>query len=182
MNSKIRHGTPTLYRGIMFRSRLEAAWCAFCDAANWSIEYEPLDLAGYIPDFIARFYKPLLIEVKPEIDAKTLAADRQKIERSGWEHEAMIVLGAPSDILGGAPVIGIFGERVDMPRELAWEWSAARLFTCLSCGSLSVLAEDGSWRCRVCGVDGGNAHVGLVNDGLREWDLAKNRVQWRKGT
>lgn len=56
---------PTTYAGVRFRSRLEARWAAFFDLVGWEWEYEPLDLNGYIPDFVLAFAKPLLVEVKP---------------------------------------------------------------------------------------------------------------------
>lgn len=48
--------TPTWYRGIQFRSKLEADWAATFDSLNWAWSYEPvsLRLAGrvnYLPDF-----------------------------------------------------------------------------------------------------------------------------------
>ena len=43
---------PTTYKGIRFRSRLEARWAAMFDICGWRWEYEPLDLPGWIPDFL----------------------------------------------------------------------------------------------------------------------------------
>lgn len=65
---------PTKYKGVQFRSRLEARWAAFFDLAGWKWEYEPLDIKGWSPDF--RIVIPcthsecngshsLLVEVKP---------------------------------------------------------------------------------------------------------------------
>jgi hypothetical protein len=60
---------PTLYRGVQFRSRLEARWAAMFDLMGWNWRYEPLDFDGWIPDFIIkRAYEAgddLLVEVKP---------------------------------------------------------------------------------------------------------------------
>ena len=47
----------TVYNGYRFRSRLEARWAVFFDAAGIKYEYEPegFDLGGglyYLPDFI----------------------------------------------------------------------------------------------------------------------------------
>jgi len=65
---------PTLYKGTMFRSRLEARWAAFFDLAEWEWQYEPIDLVGWTPDFYVKFpcshsecngYHDLLVEVKP---------------------------------------------------------------------------------------------------------------------
>jgi hypothetical protein len=43
---------PTTYNGVQFRSRLEAKWAAFFDLLGWRWHYEPLDLDGWIPDFL----------------------------------------------------------------------------------------------------------------------------------
>jgi hypothetical protein len=56
---------PTRYRGVQFRSRLEARWAAFFDIAGWRWQYEPIDLDGWIPDFRLCGKVPALCEVKP---------------------------------------------------------------------------------------------------------------------
>lgn len=72
---------PTMYRGVQYRSRLEARWAAFFDLAGWQHEYEPIDLPGWSPDFRVEFLcghsgcektegkrdgsHVLLVEVKP---------------------------------------------------------------------------------------------------------------------
>ena len=57
---------PTEYNSVVFRSRLEAKWAAFFDLCNWSWEYEPFDIEGWVPDFIIRGKNNnLLVEVKP---------------------------------------------------------------------------------------------------------------------
>lgn len=69
---------PTRYKGILFRSRLEARWAAFFDLAGWSWDYEPpeviADGIAWLPDFRVSFSCPnsecdgkhvLLVEVKP---------------------------------------------------------------------------------------------------------------------
>lgn len=45
-------GTPTVYAGVEFRSRLEARWAAFFDQLGVRWTYEPFDGNGYIPDFL----------------------------------------------------------------------------------------------------------------------------------
>lgn len=80
-----------MYQGQLFRSRLEARWASFFDSLGWVWEYEPLELNWYIPDFILRFHKPVLVEVKPELDLEALRKHTAKIARSGWDGEALIV-------------------------------------------------------------------------------------------
>lgn len=173
-------GIPTMYRGIRFRSRNEARWAAFLDTLGWHWVYEPFDLSGYIPDFVIRFDAgDLLLEVKPSTTLAELYELRAKLEQSGWCGEALIVGSALFDARDADVVIGLFGERESTPDGLGWAWSKARVFGCLSCGQPSVLAEDGSWRCRVCGADDG--HIGLFSGAQQAFADACNRVQWRVG-
>lgn len=78
---------PTAYKGVQFRSRLEARWAVFFDALRITWEYEPKQLSlangiGYTPDFfLPAFYQTpcefhsrpnratgVWIEVKPALD------------------------------------------------------------------------------------------------------------------
>jgi hypothetical protein len=175
-------GIPTVYRGIRFRSRVEATYACFFDKLGWIWEYEPLDLAGYIPDFVLRFQKPLLVEIKGAFSIDQLDPFREKIERSGWTGEALLMGVSPIDDGHPHPLLGQIGEPLENGE---WLWSPARAFVCISRGHLSVLSEDNSWDCRICGV-GGHGNLGVVErdpDGaFKEWALAKNRMQWRPGT
>lgn len=58
---------PTMYRGIMFRSKLEATWARYFDVMQWQWEYEPFYVNGWFPDFVLKGVKDLLVEVKPFI-------------------------------------------------------------------------------------------------------------------
>jgi hypothetical protein len=71
-----RKAIPTVYKGIQFRSRLEARWAAYFDLLSEAYtkegskpliwHYEPLDLDGWIPDFaLERGTVLLLCEIKP---------------------------------------------------------------------------------------------------------------------
>jgi hypothetical protein len=98
---------PTTIAGVRFRSRLEARWSIFFDLVGWTWHYEPLDLEGYIPDFIVEhpttdwLAAPAapgvspgtrrLVEVKPAIDPLLLTEHVGKIEESGWTGPAAIV-------------------------------------------------------------------------------------------
>lgn len=166
-------GIPTVYKGIRMRSRLEARYAAFFDELNWPWEYEPVDLDGYIPDYIIGFeHGELLFEVKgPD---EELAGAELKLELSGWQGGAIIAAGQVD-----GPRIGRFLEYD--PEVILWD--VARLFYCLSCGAVSVHAAAGNWKCRSCGEgrSGGNDHVGEF-DPAEAWVSATNRTQWRPGT
>lgn len=87
---------PTLYRGRYYRSRLEARYAALFDAFDWPHEYEPFDLTtgvrGYIPDFVLRFDRPLLVEVKPYLlpFGEDAFATCRKIV-AAWPDDALLV-------------------------------------------------------------------------------------------
>lgn len=64
----------TIYKNVIFRSRLEARWAAFFDLIGWKWEYEPIELQGWLPDFRLIFPCPhsecggehvVLVEIKP---------------------------------------------------------------------------------------------------------------------
>ncbi len=111
-------GIETTYRGARFRSRLEARWAAMFDALGWRWEYEPVDLDGYIPDFVLVLRQPLLAEVKSEFTCEALiAAASGKIEASGWLGVAQIVGASwdvverhPSSTFGPTPCMGPFAD------------------------------------------------------------------------
>ena len=117
----------TVYKGIRFRSRLEARWAAMFDLLDWRWEYEPVDLLGYIPDFVLRFPAgPVLVEVKPLFDANEMLHDREntiirKIDQSGWEtenHNSALIVGAtwnPSGACGNwHPTAGALRQRYEV--------------------------------------------------------------------
>lgn len=62
---------PTKYKGVLFSSKLEARWAAFFDLLRVRWEYEPVDLAGWTPDFYVHIActcghrHDCLAEVKP---------------------------------------------------------------------------------------------------------------------
>jgi len=96
----VHSAIPTKFMGIQFRSRLEARWAAHFELQGLRWSYEPLELPGYVPDFIITFPRAgscdLLVEVKPASDLHELADACRKIEASGWEHFAMVVGRDPS--------------------------------------------------------------------------------------
>ena len=77
---------PAVYKGIMFRSRLEARWAIFFDHCGMKWEYEPQgykleDGTCYLPDFllhdlVGRVSGDLFVEVK----GKLTYSDAQKIK------------------------------------------------------------------------------------------------------
>lgn len=173
---------PTTYAGVRFRSRLEARYAAFFDLVKWPWEFEPIDLNGYIPDFMFMFSPfepgagPMLVEIKPALSALELKTYVPKIVTSGWTEHEFLVLGArmfPGDGLG------LIGDNLDVRDGGPLALDSAVAFRCISCGGFSVRSEAFSHRCRVCGEREG--HVGSLETGELDglWAAAGNRVQWR---
>ena len=74
----------TIYNGYRFRSRLEARWAVFFDAANIRYQYEPEGFVGYLGiPYLPDFYLPdfcVYAEVKGS--DKQLKEDIEKIDQA----------------------------------------------------------------------------------------------------
>ena len=179
---------PTVYRGARFRSRLEAKWAAMFDRFGWPWSYEPIDLAGYVPDFVLRFNKPLLVEVKPAFHLKELKAAAQKIERSGWNGDALVVgadpllLGSWSEDTfdGGSGCGGLLSDRGWGYGDDSWWWGPGLWFRCRECGQPSIRHEEASYHCRVRGCGDGDHHLGELADVELQWRIAGSETQWHR--
>jgi hypothetical protein len=183
---------PTTYKGIEFRSRLEAKWAFVFDEIGWPWEYEPIDLNGYIPDFILTFaHAPMLVEVKPEFTIKDLRKAVPKILRSGWEKEALIVGGS---LLGRYDAIGIMndvdwgipwsdGEQVELWTQKPEDWQEAEMFHCDEHKGIGICHSIHSYKCRVCGAHDGDHHKsGSAESEVRAaFNAATNAAKYRHG-
>lgn len=164
---QLRRGIPTMFQGVLMRSRTEARWAAFFVAVGWRWSYEPYDYEGWIPDFLIRLEKmDALVEIKSTDE--DFAVAKQKIARTSYDG-IVIVLG--QDIEGG-----VLGE-IREPDGPGYVWSALDVFFCLSCGKVSVRPIERCWRCRRCGDGYGNTHIGTY-DAQATFRHCSNRVQW----
>lgn len=171
---------PTTVNGLRFRSRLEATWAAFFDACGWGWEYEPLDLNGYIPDFVLKFYKPLIVEVKPCLTIGELNEHTSKIDDSGWNGEVLI-LGTHLFDSPFAPVsLGLLRQIEAVEGDLHWCWAQAIFHKCTNCGSFSVYHDEWSYRCRANECYDGNSFHDTDVEAIakRMWNESKTKSQW----
>lgn len=184
---------PTKYNGVQFRSRLEARWAAFFDLAKLKWEYEPIDLAGYIPDFLVTpecDSTPTLFEVKPLVawpcpilgcdcgkgnarDKETMDSAILAVQRSGWTGHA-VVAGASFRPPGQQGVSPIATPIEAVAGSGDWFDTGSVLARCRRC-AVHVLVMD---------VEGcGRGHCGekpcIPVDPVSLWREAGNRVQWR---
>jgi hypothetical protein len=173
---------PTTYQGIEFRSRLEAKWAFVFDQFEWTWEYEAIDLAGYIPDFIILFpHGPMLVEVKPAMTQEDLEAAIPKIEASGWDGEALI-LGAVANFDNFyTNTFGLITARKDYEDDhWAWDWAVHHF--CDACQRQSLHHTNGVWVCRVCGAYDGDRFINTYGSGLiKAWNAATNAAKYRHG-
>lgn len=196
------HAIPTYFDGIEYRSRLEARWAALFTELGWEHIYEPFDGDGYIPDFVIQGDDPLLVEVKPALQALDYQAHPAKIVRGVrdvWKHDIFIVGMSPfpvppgdslRDLRGsGFTAAGLLGQSFAdeaewgrLAVEERWAFDDACWVTCFGCGAISVNHASQSYRCRPCGCCyTGNDCFGPPDlDILHEaWADACNAVKWR---
>ena len=175
----------TVYKGYRFRSRAEARWAVFFDAAGIDYMYEPEgfkfdDGTMYLPDF----YLP---DQKTFFECKGLMSkqDEHKIEQlakaisePGKERELIIGFAdmtfetAYWENMDGNP----FGDEshIEYCNE-SW------LCRCYKCGKLFFMPSWFGWECRCCGYYDGDAGFEVLceGDGDNSWykykplDIAK---------
>jgi hypothetical protein len=177
-------GIPTVYNGIRFRSMLEARWACVFDSFGWRWEYEPYELAGYIPDFIMDFRPdPVLFEIKPETTLEGLKLHSNKITAAGWDKD-VVILGGSSNLRTDYvsrtnPAIGAYGQK-DEGGGRTWDYG--NLFLCGCCGKYSIVHDSGWYKCLVSGCYDGDSYLCSVSgyEWSQIWASAKNQTQWRK--
>ena len=178
---------PTKYKGIQFRSRLEAKWAAFFDLMNWKWQYEPRDFNGWIPDFAVYGKHLVYVEVKPTV--VFLHDIANEIDASGCNHEVLLI-GETCPIPGNN---NLFGDNV----QLGWlrtacggnedegitdfSWNMCE-FACYDGHTIGFAEPEHGWYCRVYGTSGKYyRHNDVIVDMVQKhWALACNSSQWRK--
>lgn len=167
---------PTHYNGINFRSRLEAKWARFFDLLGWTYEYEPIDLDGYIPDFVLMFGKPTAVEIKPAFNEADLKSQALKA------HAACVKAGMPILFLGatllgkawhtkGLGLIDTGGYNIEISDKNEEEQKVghielAEFCWCKFYKGYSIYTPEGSWDCLRC--DG--KCQAIDNKPYRTWD------------
>lgn len=143
---------PTEYRGVQFRSRLEARWARFFDnlAMTWFYEYEgyETETGFYLPDFwLPDVYlrsaevKGIYLEVKPDDFGSTHDSLEEigcKLHRGG-----ILAAGFRCDSWGGWQGLS----------QLAPWWDDnMMIYKCHKCGAVKFEFSEGSYMdCPVCG-------------------------------
>lgn len=167
MNAE-RRSIRTEYRGVVFRSKLEADWARHFDALGLKWEYEPR--GRYFGDqfYLVDFYLPCSrqwIEVKgvyEPADVRKIIAFLEHIEPRRFTNE-----NCPDIALVACEPDGVFRgwERgackrsdnlLEMSRKASHELV---LFQCAVCRGWWFADESLSWRCQCCGAYDGDGHL-----------------------
>lgn len=179
-------GVPTTYRGIEYRSRLEARWAAMFDSLKWPHKYEPLDLSGYVPDALIAFPRAnLLIEIKPAIRFDELREATRKITLSGWRGDFLIVGATLLEPKGdwSSRAFGLLG-LWDHESNDGWQPADyAIAVDCVPCGRTTLMHASAEWFCLACGANTPRRDLERTDvEALdQKWNEAGNSVKWRKG-
>lgn len=179
-------GIPTIgVRGIQFRSRIEAQWAYIFEKLEWNWEYEPIDLEGYIPDFIIKFdEEEILIEIKGDTNIwKNYEEHKNKIIKSGWK-KPFAILGSIYKISenwdANCPIIGIVCHlQIDLSK-----WYDDDLIIRKEKDRYNKNAKE-RWffggdlgLYDICGGDWKDT-IETKTDFEKLWVEAKNKVQWK---
>lgn len=170
--SDIRRSIPTLYKDILFRSKLEADWARAFDALKieWQYEKEGRYFGNqfYLPDFWLPRSRQF-VEVKgvfePD-DCRKIGALLEHIparpftDRDECPDIAIVACMPNGEFLG-------WMRGADLPRhptvlELSQRASKElRLFGCTICGGWWFADDSLSWTCQCCGGGWGNGHIAM---------------------
>ena len=176
----------TVYNGYRFRSRLEARWAVFFDAAGIKYEYEPEgfelpDGTKYLPDF----YLP---EQSKFFECKGIMTDKDENKIKQFLKMLSKHYGPSEERDRDEMVIGF----PDMSFQTAW-WSfdieydnkgnpirydhengkvvycdESWLCRCYNCGKLFFMNSWLGWACRCCGYYNGDSGFEIEAKGYRD--------------
>lgn len=180
----------TKYAGVWFRSRLEARWAAFFDLLGWNWEYEPIDLDGWIPDFVLFGKKgnTILVECKPFLMAPYLEPDFKIVSNEKSLQKVFKVaeqLMKKSEYGNCEPEIIIVGANI-IP--FATECDIGTCMGFFAHGDQVMILESGGfserwggYQDRMTGFYDGYRPDAPASMVLPIWREAGNMVQWKSG-
>lgn len=173
---------PTFYKSCFFRSRLEARWAAFFDLLGWRWEYEPIDLNGYIPDFILIGKdERVLVEIKPYWDLDSFKKNgvidktNKAIKNTDYEQYDVLYLGAVLPQDHWHLYLGWLDEKSNFNQGIG-----EALFS-KNPQNYDFHHDNGSFRHRMDGLYDGDGYCGGADDQelLEIFNKAGSIIQWR---
>ena len=185
----------TTYKGYKIRSRLEAKWACVFDQLGWQWEYEPIDLNGYIPDFVIKTKNDLslnriYVEIKPAMSYQDTIPARRKIYDAQHDGE-WVILGATTSMMSTDGFIfdyvgtaNVYGHTSDTPWNSWCEWAYSSIVDCIFCNGASMARFDvgrgPSIQCLHCGdtPDKGAPYPPVSRQFVNAWAAAHNATKW----
>jgi len=173
---------PTWYKGIQYRSKLEAEWAKFFDYLGIPYLYESeggyelSDGTKYCPDF----YLP---DSKQWVEVKGIMTqtDEHKIEQFCKDTEQDIVVALPDGEFYMYDM-RFYGKNSDKPALSKYSKGETFINRCVVCGKHSFMNSIGSYNCQICGAYDGDHLIDWIMTGQDEkygWrDMT--REDWRK--
>lgn len=163
----------TFYKGIWFRSKLEAEWAKFFDSLNIPWVYEPdgflfSDGTKYLPDFWLPDSKQWF-EVKGVMTDK----DKHKIEMLCKESGYDVVVGYSNG------EFDMYDWRMcDGEKPIGQWYSKGETYInkCHECGKHSFMNSIGKYDCQCCGAYDGDGYIFWIMNGdekYREYGYLK---------
>ena len=182
----------TTYNGVTFRSRLEARWAVLFDVIGWNWTYEPFDALGYIPDFLIKGERPMLVEVKPAATILDLSVhvNRLKDALQDWNHDVLL-LGASPLMPERSPTVLFPAAGVLLENELEWfvhkdfdrkawyEEDIGYWHRCNGCQLVAIHHKSLDWTSRPCGCYDGDHYLGKFDYDLEHvWRHTADPTRW----
>lgn len=148
----------TEYKGVLFRSRLEARWAAFFDYLGFVWYYEPEGFPGWIPDFM--ILPDLLVEVKP------ISEFNANIDFIKWDENVMLC--------GISPFINDFGQIF-----LGWDFEGDK-WMLKKDKKFGLSLHNKSWKDKInkCHEKSFCMDIEILN----EWNKANNKTRFMTKT
>ena len=178
------YGIPTRYKGVQYRSRLEARWAVFFELLGWKAIYEPEDLQGWIPDFAIIGASTTYAEIKPLYEGEDSTGHVKKILAATPQREVLLLGTSIGDVdeMGTGPRLGQFvsEEWGTGPDDLA----ILTYYTAQPPG-WDFHAMTGSYKLRIRGIADGDHHLHdtdaayAISQGEALWIDAGNVVQYK---
>lgn len=165
--TKILKAIPTTYRGIEFRSKLEAKYAQAFDRLGIVWEYEGHGFAfddgtWYCPDF----YMPEIgtyFEVKGVMDDASARKLRLLANEVLPLHKRVVIGHADGSIDVYQDWYGAIGDPSPEAQEVAGDWKSEKpecgVVTRCDCGKAFFFAMSDSFKCPACGEYDGDHHL-----------------------
>lgn len=155
------------------------------DQLLWTWHYEPIDLEGYIPDFIVQQGgTDILVEIKPflRVSDPVVAVAAERIVSTSWGLQPAVILGSTiTRTADDFALVGAFTDEWDgepvLPADYTMHLDPTAEVSRCSCQRFRLNRDAGQWSCYYCGNNKGRTRS--FDEVKTRWLAAGNATQWR---